>query len=184
MTETPPINTLDRGAVDAFVAIGSNINPEENITRALTALKTHASITAVSTFYRTAAVDRPDQPDFANGVIKIRTARPPREVKFDVLRKIEDQLGRVRSADKHAARPIDLDLILYGAMVIDKPDLHLPDPTVRIYPFVAVPLLELACDLVLPDTRTPLSDESILQTGGHLQLLPEFTDGLRRLSLS
>jgi 2-amino-4-hydroxy-6-hydroxymethyldihydropteridine diphosphokinase len=171
-------------AVDAFVAVGSNIDPQENVRRALTILKTYVSITAVSTFYRTAAVDRPDQPDFINGVVGIRTARSPREVKFDVLRRIESQLGRVRSADKYAARTIDLDLVLYGAMVVDQPDLHLPDASIRRYPFVAVPLVELACDLVLPDTRTPLSDEPVIKAGADMQTMPEFTQSLRGLVLS
>jgi 2-amino-4-hydroxy-6-hydroxymethyldihydropteridine diphosphokinase len=168
-------------AVDAFVAVGSNIDPQANVPRALALLKTYVSVTAVSTFYRTAAVNRPDQPDFANGVVKIQTTRPPREVKFDVLRRIEDQLGRVRSADKYAARTIDLDLILYGTMVIDKPDLHLPDPSIHTYPFVAIPLLELACDLVLPDTRTPLSNEPVVKTGADMHSMPEFTESLQHL---
>lgn len=183
MTETPLIEVPGRAAVDAFVAVGSNIDPQANIPRALSILKTYLSITAVSSFYRTTAVDRPDQPDFANGVVRIQTARPPGEVKFDVLRRIEGQLGRIRSTDKYAARTIDLDLILYGTVVIDKPDLHLPDPSIRIYPFVAIPLLELACDLVLPDTRTPLSDEPIVKAGADMHLMPEFTESLRRLML-
>jgi 2-amino-4-hydroxy-6-hydroxymethyldihydropteridine diphosphokinase len=181
MPEPVPIQTPHDPAVDAFVAVGSNIDAQENVPRALALLKTHVSITAVSTFYRTSAVGRPDQPDFTNGVVRIRTARPPREMKFDVLRKIEDRLGRVRSADEYAARTIDLDLILYGVMVIDKPDLHLPDATIRTYPFVAIPLLELACDLILPDTRTPLSDEPVIRAGADMYPLPDLTESLRRL---
>jgi 7,8-dihydro-6-hydroxymethylpterin-pyrophosphokinase len=69
-------------------------------------------------------------------------------------------------------------------MVIDKPDLHLPDPSIRTYPFVAIPLLELACDLILPDTGTPLSDEPIVKTGADMQPMPEFTESLRRLVLA
>ena len=73
------------------------------------------------------------------------------------MRKIEKQLGRVRSADKFVPRNIDLDLILYGTLVIDELGLVLPDQAVRHYSFVAVPLLELAPDLLLPDTGLPLS---------------------------
>jgi 2-amino-4-hydroxy-6-hydroxymethyldihydropteridine diphosphokinase len=168
-------------ACEAFVAVGSNVHPEENVVRALTLLQTHVSIVAVSTFYGAPPVGRPDQPDFINGVVEIRTSRPPREVKFDVLRNIESQLGRVRSADKFAARTIDLDLILYGATVVDTPDLHLPDATIRTYPFVAIPLLELAPSLILPDTQTPLSEEPIIKAGGDMHPLAELTESLRRL---
>ncbi len=168
-------------AADAFIAVGSNVLPEDNVPRALARLRTHLSIVAVSTFYRTTAVGRPGQPDFVNGVVAIRTARPPREVKFDVLRRIEAELGRVRTADKYAARTIDLDLLLYGTMVVDTPDLHLPDATIRSYPFVAIPLLELACDLILPDTRTPLSEEAVIKSGAGMYPLPDLTASLRRV---
>jgi 2-amino-4-hydroxy-6-hydroxymethyldihydropteridine diphosphokinase len=178
MADTPHM------AVDAFVAVGSNIEPETNVPRALAFLKTQVLIAAVSTFYRTTAVDRPGQPDFVNGVIRIRTTRPPREVKFDVLRRVEDELGRVRTGDKYAPRTIDLDLIVYDTMVIDKPDLHLPDPAIRVYPFVAIPLLELACDLVLPDTQIALADEPITKSSIGLRPMPVFTESLRRLVLA
>jgi 2-amino-4-hydroxy-6-hydroxymethyldihydropteridine diphosphokinase len=166
---------------EAFVAVGSNIHAEENVVRALTLLHTRVSIVGVSTFYSTPAVGRPGQPDFINGVVEIRTSRPPLEVKCDVLRSTESQLGRVRSADKCAPRTIDLDLILYGATVVDTPDLHLPDATIRTYPFVAIPLLELARDLILPDTQTPLSDEPIIKAGGDMHPLAELTVSLRSL---
>jgi 2-amino-4-hydroxy-6-hydroxymethyldihydropteridine diphosphokinase len=172
MADTRHDKVIEAG-VDAFVAVGSNIDPLTHVRRALELLGERVSIAGVSAFYRTAAVDRPGEPDFANGVVKIHTARPPREVKFDVLRRIENELGRARGPDKSAPRTIDLDLILYGSMVIDKPDLHLPDPSIRTYPFVAVPLLELACDLILPDTHKPLADEPIIRLGADLRRVDE-----------
>jgi 2-amino-4-hydroxy-6-hydroxymethyldihydropteridine diphosphokinase len=169
--------------VEVFIALGSNIDPQNNIPSALLALKTYLPITAISNFYKTRAVSRTKQPDFFNGVVKIQTGRSPREIKFNILRNIEQRFGRVRSADKFTARTIDLDMILYGSLVVNEPDLHLPDPSIRIYPFVAIPLLELALDLVLPDTRTLLCDEPVSRQKDQLQLLPEFTDRLRRLIL-
>jgi 2-amino-4-hydroxy-6-hydroxymethyldihydropteridine diphosphokinase len=169
--------------IDAFVAVGSNIEPEENIRRALLDLKKYLTITAISNLYKTPAVNRPDQPDFLNGVVKIQTNYSPRELKFDILRKIEEQLGRFRSTDKFAARTIDLDLIVYGDLVIDEPDLCLPDPSIRSYPFVAIPLLELAPELILPDTLTPLSAEPAAKLNADLYLETEFTARLRRLIL-
>ena len=180
MVQTPHNEFL----TDAFIAIGSNINAQDNIPRALTMLSEFLSITAVSNFYKNAAVGNSVQPDFFNGVIKIRTGLQPRGIKFDILRKIEEQLGRVRSADKFAPRTIDLDLILYGTLVIDEPGLVLPDQAVRHYSFVAVPLLELTPDLLLPDTGLPLSAEPVIKRTDRLQLQSEFTAGLRRLILS
>ncbi|MHB9139911.1 MAG: 2-amino-4-hydroxy-6-hydroxymethyldihydropteridine diphosphokinase, partial [Victivallaceae bacterium] len=131
------IQTLqNEPCADAFVAVGSNINPQENILRALTVLNAHLPIIAISSFYKTAAVGVSRQPDFLNGIVKIKTMLQPREIKFDILRKIEEELGRVRSADKFAARTIDLDLILRGVLVVDEPGLVLPDHSIHSYSFV------------------------------------------------
>jgi dihydroneopterin aldolase/2-amino-4-hydroxy-6-hydroxymethyldihydropteridine diphosphokinase len=166
---------------DAYVAVGSNIEPENNIPHALLELKTHVIISAISNFYRTSPVGRRNQPDFINGALKIHTDRSPRELKYDILRKIEEKLGRVRSDDKFAPRTIDLDLILYGGLVIDEPGLCLPDPSIRLYPFVAIPLTEVAPELILPDTKTPLADEPIVKLKSDLLIEAEFTDRLRHL---
>ena len=177
MAQSRPAEPL----ADAFIAVGSNINPQDNIHRALTMLSKQLSIAAISNFYKTAAAGTSGQPDYLNGIVKIKTAHKPREIKFDILRQIEARLGRVRSADKFAPRTVDLDLILYAASVIDEPDLHLPDPSIHAYPFVAVPLLELAPDLILPDTRTPLSQEPVTTLTPGLHFQRDFTDTLRRL---
>jgi 2-amino-4-hydroxy-6-hydroxymethyldihydropteridine diphosphokinase len=171
-------------AEEAYVAIGSNIEPQDNILQSLLMLKSYVTIAAISNFYRTSPVGRPEQPDFINGVVKIRTDHGPRELKFEVLRKIEEKLGRVRSEDKFAPRTIDLDIILYGMTVLNEPSLCLPDPSIRLYPFVAVPLAELAPELILPDTKTPLAYESITKLRSDLRLEAEFSGRLRYLILA
>lgn len=72
--------------VEAYIAVGSNIEPEQNLLTALDRLKEKVPVTAVSTVYRTEPVGRPEQPSFLNGVWKILTLLPPRTLKFDVLR--------------------------------------------------------------------------------------------------
>ena len=140
-----------------LVAVGSNIAPERNVPAALDMLAHQARLTGISTFYRTAPLGRPEQPPFLNGAVRIETRHPARALKFDVLRAIERRLGRVRTEDAFAPRPIDLDIALYGHAVIDEPDLRVPDPDIRARPFLALPLLELEPDLVLPDTGQALA---------------------------
>ena len=165
--------------LDAFIAVGSNIDPERHILEALRRLARRLSVTGVSTFYRTAPLDRPDQPPFLNGVWRIDAPVPARAIKFDYLRPIETELGRVRTADKFAARTIDLDLILYGDAVINEPGLKIPDPDLRTRPFIGIPALALAPDLVLPDTGERLA--SILPSvSANLQPAPDFTARLRK----
>jgi 7,8-dihydro-6-hydroxymethylpterin-pyrophosphokinase len=79
-------------------------------------------------------------------------------LKGEVLRPIEEALGRRRTADRNAPRPIDLDVLVHGGEVLEEEGLRLPDPDVRVRPFVAFPLWELAPDLVLPGDGVRLAD--------------------------
>ena len=167
--------------VCAFLAVGSNIDPEKSITTALEALQAVMPVEATSTFFRTRPLQRPEQADFFNGVWRITTHRPALEVKHQILRPIENELGRARSADPHEARTLDLDLILYGDVVISEVDLVLPDPDIRRRPFVAVPLLELAPELVLPDDGRKLSSLPVARDTSDLEALDGFTDRLKRI---
>lgn len=165
--------------VEVFLAVGSNLDPESNILEALHRIQRRASVTGMSTFYWTEPLDRPDQPPFLNGVWRVETSLPARTLKFDGLRRIEQELGRVRTADKYASRTIDLDIILYGHAVIDEPDLRIPDPDLRTRSFIFLPLLELAPDLVLPDTGERLAAIVPRKTAA-LEPADEFTKRLRR----
>ncbi len=138
--------------VRAFVAIGSNIEPEENIKKAIHLLTLETQVVGISTVYLTEPEGRPEQRPFYNLVIEVDTETPPREFKYRILRTIENNLGRIRTGDKYAPRTIDLDLILYDDLALQTTDLALPDPEILSRPFLALPLGELSPDLVLPGT--------------------------------
>lgn len=143
------------------------------------ALQREVDVLAVSTVFRSRPVERPEQADFLNCVFAIQTDAGARALKFEVLRAIETKLGRTRLADKHAPRTIDLDIAIYGDEVIDEPDLTVPDPDVRTRPFVAAPLLELAPELVLPDTRERLASLAVAHDRSGLIAAPSVTARLR-----
>ena len=143
-------------AVTAYIGVGSNIDPEHYVARALAELSAVVEVTGVSTLYQTQPLERPEQADYRNGVWAVRTRRTHRALK-GLLQSIESRLGRRRGADPYASRPIDLDLLLYGEAVVNEPGLRLPDPDLYGRAFVARPLLELAPTLVLPDTGIPLA---------------------------
>jgi len=132
----------------AFIAVGANIEPESNIRAALTLLQKQVQVVASSTFYRTEPLGCPDQPLFVNGAWLIHTGTDPLGVRDRMLRPIERQLGRRRTADKFAPRPIDLDLTLYDDLVVSDEDLTLPAPDLS-RPFVYLPVLELLADSAL-----------------------------------
>jgi len=169
---------LDR-TVQGFVAVGSNIEPERNIPAALERLAARVHVVAVSTHYRTEPVERPEQPPFVNGVWMIETRLSARELKFDVLRPIEAEMGRRRTQDRFAPRPIDLDVVVHGDSVVREPDLVVPDPEVLERPFLAVPIVELAPHVRLPGTDLPLAEMPVSMETQGLERLPALTALLR-----
>jgi len=164
----------------AYVAVGSNIQAEANITRGLRRLNDLTHISAIATFFHSEAIGRPEQPSYTNGVVAIEASLPPVGIKLGILRKIESEVGRRRGADRYAARELDLDLILFGDLVLDGDDLVLPDPEIYLRPFLAIPLLELDPLLVLPDTGTPLSRIVQDMDAANIMPLRAFTETLRK----
>ena len=163
----------------AYIGLGSNIEPEKNIPAALQLLGEEVTIKAVSSFYRTPAIDRPEDPDFYNGVAAIMTDRSARTLKFGILRAIESQLGRQRTQDTYAPRTIDLDLLLYDSLVCDDPGFRLPDGDIE-RPFVGLALLELDSELIMPGTHQPLASLFSDRRGYNLQIAEAFTQQVKR----
>jgi dihydroneopterin aldolase/2-amino-4-hydroxy-6-hydroxymethyldihydropteridine diphosphokinase len=164
----------------AFIAIASNIDPEENIREGLRELARRLRIRGTSTFYRSEPLGRPEQPPFINGVVEIDTDLPPRQLKYGVLRAVESEMGRIRTADKYAPRTLDLDLLLYEDRMEFSPELTLPDPEITARPFLAVPLAELAPELALPGDGRPLQDIADQFVNSGMERLTAYTEELRR----
>ena len=163
-----------------FIAVGSNIKPAENVRAAIRLLGREVRLKAVSTIYCTEPEGRPDQPLFYNGVVEVDTDLPPEELKCDVLKPIEEALGRTRCKDQYAPRTIDLDIAIYGDLVIEENDLIIPDPLIERRAFLAVPLYELAPDLILPDSGMPIRDIANAYAGHSMKPLLEYTEMLRK----
>jgi dihydroneopterin aldolase/2-amino-4-hydroxy-6-hydroxymethyldihydropteridine diphosphokinase len=166
--------------VKAFVSIGSNIDPEENTSRALRALSREVHILAISTVYLTEPENRPEQPPYYNCVLEIETDLPPLDLKRGVLRRIEAELGRTRGNDAYTSRTIDLDLILYGGLVMTTDELMLPDPDIVRRSFLAIPLQELAPGLHLPGSRVVLDTAAAAFARDAMTPLATYTECLRK----
>ncbi|MCL5022975.1 MAG: 2-amino-4-hydroxy-6-hydroxymethyldihydropteridine diphosphokinase [Nitrospirae bacterium] len=164
----------------AFVSLGSNIRPAENIKKALHLLAQKARLIAVSTVYCTAPEGRLEQPSYYNCAAEIETEASPAELKHSVLRHIEGNLGRMRSEDKYAPRTIDLDLILYDDLVLETEDITIPDPEIERRSFLAAALCELAPELRLPGSGIPIRELALRFRGQEMNPLREFTELLRK----
>ena len=135
----------------AYIALGANLDDPLGQLRA--ALDTLAALPGsrllrASSFYRTAPVGAPGQPDYLNAVAALETTLAP-ETLLAALLAIEHDFGRQR-AYRNAPRTLDLDLLLHDAQSIDTPRLSLPHPRMHLRAFVLVPLCEIA-----PDCRIP-----------------------------
>jgi 2-amino-4-hydroxy-6-hydroxymethyldihydropteridine diphosphokinase len=164
----------------AFLSVGSNIDPAGNMKKALALLCRQSDIRAISTVYLSPAEDRPEQAPYYNCVVEIETGVPPLEFKYSVLRKIEEAMGRRRTEDRSAARTIDLDLILYGEMIMSVEGLTLPDPQIFRRAFIASPLHELSPELRLPGTGEAVAEIAAALPENTMTPLKEYTENLRK----
>jgi 2-amino-4-hydroxy-6-hydroxymethyldihydropteridine diphosphokinase len=140
----------------AYVGLGANLGDrEETIRRALGLLggEEGIEVVAVSTLRETDPVGYSDQPPFLNGAAAIDTELEPREL-LERLLAVERGLGRVRAeTPRYGPRTIDIDLLLYGDLVLDEPGLTVPHPRLAERRFALEPLHELDPELHLPDGR-------------------------------
>lgn len=131
-----------------YVSLGSNIDREHNLRAAIQALREKFGTLAVSTVYESRAVGF-DGDNFYNAVAAFDTELDIPST-LAALSAIEESLGRVRGAAKFAPRTIDLDLLLYGDVVMDDGRVRLPREEIERYAFVLRPLAELAPDAMHP----------------------------------
>ena len=103
----------------AIIGIGSNIDADANIPKMLRILEEKVEIIKVSAMIRTKPVGIADQPDYTNGAVKVATPLGRNELNR-LLKEIEDELGRDRTAPKFSPRTMDLDMVVWNGRIIDK----------------------------------------------------------------
>lgn len=138
--------------VEVLILFGSNVEPERNAAAAALELAALVDGLAFSSAWRSGAVGCSDAPPFINWVARGAVECGPAELKFDLLRPLEERLGRRRSANLNAPRTADLDLILYAEFAIDDRNagLKIPDPDFIEQAYALVPASEVAGELVVP----------------------------------
>lgn len=118
----PPIPLSNEQTValhECLISLGSNIDPEHYIDRALTILSQECQLLARSAAIRTTPVGYQHQPDFLNAALLVSTSLE-REAFRAYLKEVEDRLGRVRGAIKSGPRTMDLDMVAWDGEVIDQ----------------------------------------------------------------
>ena len=137
-----------------LLGLGSNIAPEENLPRALRFLRQSLQIQAVSSVWETPPVGG-EGPNFLNAVARVGVDLPAKVLRTQVLHPLESRLGRVRTDDPNAPRPIDLDILIFDGKVLE--------PEIWVQSYWAIPLAEL-----LPDFPHPLTSETLARIARRL----------------
>ncbi len=133
-----------------YIGIGSNLgNRRENCLHAIELLqKKGIIVTKRSSLYETEPWGVKDQPRFINMAVEIDTSLEPKEL-LKILKNIEKELGREKSS-KWGPRIIDLDILLFDDIILNKDNLKIPHPLMHKRDFVLRPLCEIAPDVYHP----------------------------------
>ena len=104
---------------EVVIGLGSNIDPEANLEKAVQELESRFKVSKRSQWIRTKPIGIQDQPDFYNGALLMETELEQQSLKKE-LKRIEDILGRDRSLPKFGPRTIDLDILIWNKKVVDE----------------------------------------------------------------
>jgi 2-amino-4-hydroxy-6-hydroxymethyldihydropteridine diphosphokinase len=145
----------------AGVALGSNLGERlanlRNARKEISAMNGALPPLRCSAIYETEPIDcEKGAAKFFNAVVEFGYAGPPEELRRD-LAGIERVLGRPATHERNVSRPIDLDLLYLGELIVETAELHLPHPRIVDREFVLRPLAEIRPDLVLPKQTESVS---------------------------
>ncbi len=148
----------------ACLLLGSNIQPERNLPLAVERLQDWVSVLQASSVWETPPVGTPG-PDFLNVALLVSTRLEQDDLKNQVIHPLEAQMGRVRTQDKNAPRPIDIDIITF--------DRRLVDASLWQHAHRAVPVAE-----IFPDYRSEMGEKLAeaarrMSAGTRMRLRPD-----------
>jgi 2-amino-4-hydroxy-6-hydroxymethyldihydropteridine diphosphokinase len=133
----------------AYLSIGSNVGERAaSLNAAIDGLRPLGDVVAISSFYETEPVEFTAQAWFLNCAVIVRTEKSPQQLLAGILG-IERQLGR-RRTEKKGPRIIDVDILLFGSLIVDEAGLTIPHPAMHERRFVLEPLAEIAPDVLHP----------------------------------
>ena len=151
----------------AYLCLGSNIGDKISYLQQAVTMLTESKLVSVvrsSAFYETEPWGNKNLDWFVNVVIEIKTKLSPREL-LSLCKTTECQMGRKKlNLERYESRNIDIDILFYGDLIVDEPDLKIPHEHLHERAFAIVPLLEL-----IPDYEHPKYNKSLLQLHEELE---------------
>ena len=139
-----------------YLGIGSNDRPQENLKLAIKELKQAFNNIEISPVYKNKAVGF-DGEDFLNLVVAFHTSIKILNI-VSIIERIHKLSGRIRGSEKFSSRTLDIDLLLYGEVILDNDEVRIPREDILKYSFVLKPLADISPDLIHPQTNRAILD--------------------------
>ncbi len=139
-----------------FLGLGSNVEAEDNLRLGVRELRSRFGDLVLSDTYKNAAVGF-EGADFLNLVVGLESDQSPSAIHAQI-EAIHDMAGRQRGEPRFSSRPLDIDLLLCGDLIVDESPVRLPRSDILKYSFVLRPMSEIAPDLIHPVTGRSLAD--------------------------
>jgi len=138
----------------AYLNLGSNIQPESNLLKAVKLLSKYGELIKFSNVWESKSVGS-DGPNYLNVCVLFKTNYAKTDLKDQVIRPIEEQLGRKRGENKYSPRTMDIDIVLFDDAFVNNNCWETA--------FVVIPLADL-----YPDFRNPITNEKVSETATRL----------------
>ncbi|ARC53373.1 2-amino-4-hydroxy-6-hydroxymethyldihydropteridine diphosphokinase [Candidatus Riesia pediculischaeffi] len=143
---------------ETYISIGSNLNnPVLQANRSIFSLRKlpNTKITSISSYYRTLPIGNLKQPYYLNAIVVLKTQLTPENL-LRYIQRIESNQGRIRKQERWCSRAIDLDILLYGNLIVRKKNLIIPHAELKNRYFLLRMIYEENPDLKFPDGESVL----------------------------
>ncbi len=164
----------------AYLSLGSNVGDREtHLRNAIGRLAAHGRVLAVSSFYETEPVEFTEQDWFLNCAVALETEETPAQLMAGLLQ-IEGEMGRKR-IQKKGPRTIDIDILLFGDLMVTVPELTIPHPAMAARRFVLEPVVEIAPEALHPGLKKTVREllEALPAGQDVRRFVPEVNDRRR-----